>query len=170
MTLTSKDAKKARVYQLLSQGMTKKQIADELDISERTIRRWVNSGQDISQVRKDTLTQIVHEEQIGQNFDEHTSKLSKTSKTPRGEYIRKLREYREINIAVASMMMDLGMKMLNVVKASAENLTEKQITTIRQLETAYKVGSHAANQGSMLMADTLCVNELLQKLNDDSED
>lgn len=165
MTLTSKDTKKARVYELLSQGMTKKQIADELGISERTIRRWVNSGQDMSQVRKDTLNKIVHVEQTGQNFDEHNSEVSKTSETtPKEEYVRKLREYREINTAIADMLMQLGMKILNVVKASAENLSEKEITTIRQLETAYKVGSHAANQGSELMTNSLAVDDLLQKL------
>lgn len=164
MTLTSKDTKKARVYELLSQGMTKKQIADELGISERTIRRWVNSGQDMSEVRKDTLNKIVHVEQTGQNFNEHTSKLSKTNaNTTREEYIRKLHEYREVNMAIANMLMEMGMKILEVVKTSAENLSEKQITTLKQLETAYKVGSHAANQGSELMINSLAVDDLLEK-------
>lgn len=164
MPLTSKDAKKARVYELLSQGMTQKQIADELGISDRTVRRWVNTSQDKSEVRKDTLNKIVHVEQTGQNFYEHDSEVSKTSViTPKEEYIRKLREYREVNTAIANMLMEMGMKILDVVKVSAENLSEKQITTIRQLETAYKVGSHAANQGSELMANSLAVDDLLEK-------
>lgn len=167
MTLSPKDAKKARVFELLSQGISKNQIADIVGVSDRTIRRWVSENQNISQVKKDTLNQIVQVESPGQNVHEHCSEISLTSEiNSKEEYLKKLEEYRGINMRIANTLMDIGFNVLNLVKSSAENFSEKQIDSIKKLELAYKVGSHASNLGSSLMSETLAIDELHQKIDE----
>ncbi len=138
----NKPEKKIRALELLRQGWQKKDIADELGVSDRTLRRWLND-----ESAETTATAVVEGE---------SNRLQ--------TYREKLLQFRQETEDVGDILMSVGLSTLKLVVDGLEKLPPEEVKGIRGISQAIKSASNAAVVATELKGDAFAIEEVLERL------
>ena len=161
----SENPKLIKALELLNEGKTRKEAAKIIGVTDRTLRRWLNSGEKITPhyILENPLIETIEAEKSGSEISYYRDKQSELNQK---KYYQKLQDYSSEAEAISNRLIGLGNYLLLKILKSVQNLSEEDLSSIRSIEAAYRIASGALERGTLLKTDVLSVDQLLKKLDE----
>lgn len=158
MTSASNNSKKLRAIELVARGWSKGRIADELGVSERTIRRWTSNSNNASRATSSTGEVV--------NVRPRPVTSGQSPGEIRKRYFEKLEGYRQEGEDIGNQLIRTGQAILDLVTDAIDRLSEEKLESVSQISSAHRVASSCLDMGTKIKAESLGVEGLMENMRD----
>jgi len=142
------------VMSLILAGKSRSEIAGDMDVSTKTIQRWVNTEEFQAELKRRSDRQVeLYSERVEQIQSEDLD-----------TFFEDLKEYRKARQQIYKTMLSRGVKILNKAGRRFDDLPEESIAP-QQIPQFLSTAADLCEEGLGGWAELLAIQQLLKQLN-----